>query len=124
MPAEDRSWQVLIVEDDPLIGMMLKDMLVELGCAPLGPAGSVAAALLLIASSPQLDGAVLDCNLGAEDVWPVADRLTERNVPFVFATAYGRSQIEPRFVDIPVLPKPYPQAALTRTLLPLLKNRA
>jgi CheY-like chemotaxis protein len=81
-----RSWQVLIVEDDPLIRMMLQDMLVELGCAPVGPAGSVAAAFSLIASSPHLDGAVLDCNLGTEHVWSVAHQLTQRNVPFVFAT--------------------------------------
>jgi CheY-like chemotaxis protein len=114
-------WRILIVEDDPIIGMMLQDMLVELHCLPVGPAGSVAAALALIDETPSLHGAVLDCNLGAEDVWRVADRLLERKVPFVFNTGYGHTGIAARFLGVPVLNKPYSARALERTLIPELK---
>jgi CheY-like chemotaxis protein len=88
-------WRILIVEDDPVINVMLQDMLVKLRCMAVGPAGSVAAALSLIETTPLLDGAVLDCNLGGDKVWPVADRLVERRVPFVFSTGYGQAGIAP-----------------------------
>lgn len=114
-------WRILIVEDDPIIGMMLQDMLMKLHCVPVGPAGSVAAALALIDETPSLHGAVLDCNLGAEDVWPVAHRLFECKVPFVFSTGYGHTGIAARFVGVPVLNKPYSASALERMLIPQLR---
>lgn len=114
-------WRVLLVEDDPIIGMMLQDMLAELRCVPVGPAGSVAAALTLIDATP-LDGAVLDCNLGTEDVWPVAIRLLEREVPFVFSTGYGEANVATRYPGVPVLKKPYSARTLERTLMPRLEG--
>jgi CheY-like chemotaxis protein len=114
------SWRVLVVEDDPIIGMMLRDMLRELKCEPVGPAGSVTAALKLLETTLALDAAVLDCNLGGEKVWPVADRLVARKLPFVFSTGYGQAGIEPRFKGIPVLNKPFPVKQLRSALLPLL----
>ena len=54
---------ILILEDDPIIGMMLQDMLRQLGCDAVGPAGSVAAGLKLLLETPMLDGAVLIATL-------------------------------------------------------------
>jgi CheY-like chemotaxis protein len=115
------GWLVLIVEDDPIIGMMLQDMLQQLGCRSIGPVGSVAAALKLLNSTPSIDAALLDCNLGREMVWPVADRLRSDNIPFVFSTGYGQAGVDPRFVGTPVLNKPFPISMLQRALMPLLK---
>jgi DNA-binding response OmpR family regulator len=81
MSTPPHRWRVLIVEDDPLIGMLLSDMLQELGCEPEGPVGNVAAALKLLASKP-FDGATVDCNLGNEISWPLAEALVARNLPF------------------------------------------
>ena len=67
---------------------MMQDMLEELGFAVLGPAGSVAAALMLLEGT-RPTAAVLDCNLGHEKVWPVAEWLQRERVPFVFSTGYG-----------------------------------
>lgn len=78
--------RILVVEDEPLIAMMVEDMLAELG-AVIGPAGSLAEALLL--AEEQIDAALLDVNLEGERVYPVAERLTVRGVPFVIATGYG-----------------------------------
>jgi CheY-like chemotaxis protein len=116
-------WRILIVEDDPVINVMLQDMLVKLRCMAVGPAGSVAAALNLIETTPLLDGAVLDCDLGGEKVWQVADRLVERRVPFVFSTGYGQAGITARFAGVVVLNKPYSVRALERALMPQLSDR-
>lgn len=118
------SWLILIVEDDPIIGMMLQDMLEEIGCRHVGPAGSVAAALALLEATPDVDGALLDCNLAGEKVWPVADRLLARRLPFVFSTGYGEAGVAARFAGAPVLAKPYSVSALERALLPQLRGSA
>jgi CheY-like chemotaxis protein len=98
--------RILIVEDEALVAIMVQDMLEELGFTVVGPAGTVESALALLAATP-LDGAVLDCNLGNEKVWPVADVLRDRQVPFVFSTGYGVNGIDARFQGVPVLAKPY-----------------
>ena len=115
------GWVVLIVEDDSIIGMMLRDMVQELSCRPIGPAGSVAVALKLLDDTPSIDAALLDCNLGREMVWPVADRLRSRNIPFVFSTGYGTAGVDPRFAGTPVLNKPFPIRMLRQALVPFLK---
>lgn len=116
-------WRVLIVEDDPIIAMLLQDMVEQLGCTVVGPAGSVTAAMRLLEDVP-ITGALLDCNLGGEKVWPVADRLTERHLPFVFSTGYGEAGVERRFAGVPVLAKPYDVKRLREVLMPLLNAAA
>jgi CheY-like chemotaxis protein len=49
---------------------------------------TVAAAHEVIAST-DLDGAILDINLSGKMVFPVADALADRHIPFVFATGYA-----------------------------------
>jgi CheY-like chemotaxis protein len=122
MAAAAHRWSVLIVEDDPLIGMMLQDMLGELSCDAIGPAVSVAGALTLIKRSGRLDVAVLDCNLCGEKVWPVADELAARRIPFLFSTDNGAAGVEPRFSARPVLAKPFNVRRLAQALLPQLNE--
>ena len=62
------------------------------------------------------DIALLDVNLAGEEVFPVADALASRQVPFVFLTGYGRNVIPDRFRDRPLLGKPYSTAPLLATL--------
>jgi CheY-like chemotaxis protein len=120
--ADNNAPVVLIVEDDPIIGMMLEDMLRLLKCQTIGPTGSVAAALQIIeATTSGFDAAVLDCNLGDEKVWPVAERLVARDIPFVFSTGYGDAGITATFAGRPVLTKPYSLESLKRALLPILR---
>jgi CheY-like chemotaxis protein len=117
--APQMPWRVLLVEDDPIIAIMLGGMLQELSCSIVGPAGSAAAALTMIASQP-IDGAVLDWNLGREDSSAVADELLHRSTPFVFSTGHGTTGVAERFRGIPVLAKPYGLDSLNRVLMPLL----
>ena len=76
---------ILIVEDEPLIAMMLEDFLDSLGHRVHGTCDTVECALDETEKGG-FDLAILDVNLKGENVWPVATRLREKNVPFVIAT--------------------------------------
>ena len=107
--------RVLVVEDEAMVAMMLEDMLDDLGCAVVGPAASLQKGLEL-ARSAAVDAAVLDVNLAGEKVFPIADVLTERGIPFVFATGYGRAGLREQDTARPVVQKPYSAQDLARTL--------
>lgn len=106
-----KTARVMIVEDEALVAMMVEDMLGDMGCEVAGSFGAVDAALDWLRDHPSPDGAVLDVNIGGEMVFPVAEHLRERGVPFVFATGYGDL---PRagFESVPVLAKPINPGAL------------
>ena len=102
--------KVLIVEDEPLIAMLMEDWLESVGARVLGPAGSVSEALQLI-DHALLDGgisaAILDINLGGEAALPVADYLAAVGVPFIFATGYEADCPRGRHSAVPVVTKPF-----------------
>ncbi|MDB5456854.1 MAG: response regulator [Caulobacter sp.] len=98
--------RIMIVEDEALVAMMVEDLLNDLGCEVAGSFGAVGEALAWLDDPEHRpDGAVLDVNIGGEMVFPVAERLKARGVPFVFATGYGAL---PRrgFEAVTVLSKP------------------
>ncbi len=98
--------RILIVEDEALIAMDLGATLRKAGCRVVGPAAGVEQALRVIAVE-EAEVALLDINLGGEEIFPVADELARRGVPFVFLTGYGRDALPERFRDRPTSPKPY-----------------
>jgi DNA-binding response OmpR family regulator len=95
----------LLLDDEPLISMMVEDWLVELGCEVVGPAHSVDQGLDL-AGEP-LDAAILDVNLAGENCYSVATALQERGVPFAFATGDGGIDADSGFSDPILLAKPF-----------------
>ncbi len=95
-----RDCRILVVEDEYVLADELRAELGEVGAIVLGPAGTLAQALDLIRSGEQIDGAVLDVNLRGERVFPAADLLVERGVPFVFTTGYDESVIPARFAHV------------------------
>jgi CheY-like chemotaxis protein len=97
---------ILIVEDEPLISMMLEDFIDSLGHTVSGTCESVPEALDRVESGG-FDLAILDVNLKGESVWPVAIRLRELQVPFVLATGGHVDPPPAEFRDTPVLEKPY-----------------
>ena len=110
------SNRVLIVEDEPLIGMMLEDFLDALGHAGAGAADCAAEALPLLAAGG-IDCAIVDVNLrGGEKCWPVADALAEAGIPFVFATGGGGEAIVDHYRDRPRLMKPFTIDDVARAL--------
>ena len=98
--------RVLLVEDEAMVAMLIEDVLEDLGCVTVGPAARVSSALALMDRHP-VELAVLDVNLGGEKVFPVADRLAEEGVPFLFSTGYGAAGLEGQHQGGPVLPKPF-----------------
>jgi CheY-like chemotaxis protein len=107
--------RLLIVEDEYLLAQEMADYFENLGTEIVGPVGTVARALDLIASS-RIQAAVLDVNLRDERVYPVAEALTLKQIPFVFASGYG-SELEPDvYAEAPRCIKPIEFAALARTL--------
>lgn len=110
--------RLFVVEDEALVAMLLEQMLEELGCEVVSLAGTVGQALDQVDKvASKVDAAILDVNLGGERVYPVADALAERHVPFLFATGYGPSGMEDRYPDRTVLAKPYVEATLIKALM-------
>jgi CheY-like chemotaxis protein len=110
-----RPLRILLVEDEAIIAIMIEDVLADLGCEVVGPAANVPEAIRL-AKSEQLAGAFLDVNLGGASIYPVADLLSARRIPFVLVSGYGVGGIDPRLVGTPVLSKPILDADLERAL--------
>ncbi len=108
--------RVLVVEDETMIAMLVEDMLADLGCAVVGPAHGLDAALALAAGEETIDAAVLDVNLSGRPVFPVADALRARGVPTIFATGYGESGLREADAGATVLQKPFRAADLARAL--------
>jgi PAS domain S-box-containing protein len=102
--------RVLIVEDDAIFGMMMREILADHGLFVVGPCCTVAEALS--AAGGEFDCAILDLNLGGEPVYPVASSLAERKIPFAFVTGYGRESVDAKFSHIPVLQKPITREGL------------
>jgi two-component sensor histidine kinase/CheY-like chemotaxis protein len=106
---------ILLVEDEAFVAMMMKDLIADFGFRVVGPFGTVTDALEAL-DRHQLVGAVLDVNLAGEKIYPVAEQLSGRGVPFVFVTGYAADAIEDRFAGVPVLQKPVDGTALRRAL--------
>ena len=109
--------RILIVEDEPLIAMLLEDFLEALGKIHVATCDSVTAALAAI-EVERPDAVILDVNLsGGEKSWPVADALAAQNIPFVLSS--GGDEAAPQHVDCPRLLKPYTMESVEKTLAAL-----
>jgi DNA-binding response OmpR family regulator len=98
---------ILVIEDEPLIAMMLEDYLDVLGHHVSGTADNVPEALEKIAKGG-FDAAILDVHLrGGEPSWPVADALFDSDIPFLLATGGLTEQPPVRHADAHVLAKPF-----------------
>lgn len=115
---EPNKKRVLVVEDEYLIRMLLEDMLSDIGYEIVAAAGSVKEASDL-AQSAQFDFAILDVNLDGQEVFPVADILRERGLPFVFVTGYGGRGLPDVYRSRPTLQKPFQLEDLDKTLASL-----
>ncbi|MGY3266894.1 response regulator [Lysobacter sp. HA35] len=111
--------RLLLVEDEYVLALGLADALGDMGAVVLGPVTTVEDALGLVERVPEIDAAVLDVNLGQQVVYPVADALTARGIPFLFATANEPAALPERFARIPVCRKPFKVDAFRDAVLRL-----
>ena len=114
--------RVLLVEDEPIVAWLLKDMLVDFGCSVVGPAADVNQALAMI-DAESIDVAVLDVNLRGQMSYPIADVLVARGVPFVFSTGYDKDRLLDGYRTFPALQKPFHRSDLGDTLAKLLASK-
>lgn len=101
-----RTPQVMIVEDDYLIAALIEEIVKSAGWQVVGPIGRVDEAVRT-AAHVECDAAVLDVNVGGQAIYPVAEVLSERKVPFLFVTGYDAASLESHFRKRPRLGKPF-----------------
>jgi CheY-like chemotaxis protein len=107
---------VLLVEDDYFIMKNLRLRFQQEGATIVGPAATVPDALDLVRTTPRIDAAILDIDLQGELVFPVAEALSERGVPFVFATGYDPAAIPARYAGVAHCSKPVDPGRLAKAL--------
>jgi CheY-like chemotaxis protein len=112
--------RILVVEDEYLIRMLLEDMLSDLGYEIAGAVGTIAEASE-IAKNAEFDVAILDVNLDGKEIYPVADILSQRGLPFIFVSGYGEGSLAEPYRDRPALQKPFQSQQLETALAGLLR---
>jgi CheY-like chemotaxis protein len=110
--------RVLVVEDEITVAMLIEDMVHELAYEVAAVVARLEDAMRLL-DSDSFDLAMLDVHLNGKTVFPFAAALEERDIPFLFATAYGPRGIPEEFRQSPVLQKPFGPIELGRALTDL-----
>ena len=109
--------RVLVVEDESLVAMLLETILEDMGCTPVGPAANIDEGLALATDGERLDAALLDVNVAGRQVFPVAEALKARGVPFVFSTGYGEGGLPEEWRGQATIQKPFTEAAVRDALM-------
>jgi CheY-like chemotaxis protein len=120
--AAERRCRVLLVEDEAIIAILMEDLLDELGCEVVATAGQLDDAVDA-ARTGQFDLAFLDVNLRGVPVYPVAEVLRARAIPFAFVTGYGSTGVDAPHLEAPVLQKPFQSRDLAEILRRLRSQR-
>src|SRR5882724_5175177 len=123
MTSVGSSRRVLVVEDEFLVASTLEEMLDDLGFVVVGPVPRLAEALQ-VAWEADFDIALLDVNLAGQHVFPVAEALAKRGIPFVFMSGYGSQALPATFKDRPNIGKPFKSDRLSDALVAALGQHA
>jgi two-component SAPR family response regulator len=107
--------RVLVVEDEMLVSLLIEDMLTDHGCCIVGPFDRVGLALEAVGKE-QIDCAVLDVNVAGDKIYPVAEALTERQIPFIFLSGYGQNAVPAGRTEWQVCTKPFTSDQLLSAL--------
>ena len=113
---------ILLVEDEYMLADDVRQELEGSGATVLGPVPDVAGAMELLAANEEIDGAVLDVNLGGSPSFPIADALIGRDIPFVFSTGYDSHALPERYQLILRCEKPAPTGLISATLSRLMRE--
>jgi len=107
--------RILVVEDEALVALEVQDLLNKVGSTVIGPFSDLGQARE-IANIEVIDLAVLDTNLNGEAVYPLAQDLLSRGIPFVFVTGYNPSDMPADFRMLPRIAKPFDPLILLKEL--------
>ncbi|RFC63957.1 MULTISPECIES: response regulator [Mesorhizobium] len=98
--------RAFVVEDEYFVLLDIKDALTRMGCVVVHAVGSLREAMEW-AAKVEADFAVVDVNVKGEKVYPAAEILKERGLPFVFCTGYDQEYLDPQWADYPSIQKPF-----------------
>ena len=107
--------RILLVEDEPLVALLLESIFEDEKCITIGPYNDLRSALEA-AQNGEVDAAVLDVNLAGKAVFPVADVLSKRGVPFMLLSGYGKTRLPDDRRHWPVCGKPFKTEELLTVL--------
>lgn len=109
--------RILVAKDDYILAEDLRRELVALGATVAGPVWDVAGALRRLAADLAIGSAILDIQPGRQMVYPVADALRARALPFIFVTGYGGPGRPPAYAGVPRARKTGDLMQMVRALL-------
>lgn len=98
--------RILVAEDELMVAMGLELVLARAGFEVVGPIGQFDQAVEA-ATNDDMDFALLDVNVRGAEIFPVADILTQRGIPFAFLTGYGKESLPANQKKAKILPKPF-----------------
>ncbi len=110
--------RLLVVEDDPVIAMLMEDILRDLGHEVF--VNLTLAHALLEIDTHEVDAVLLDMHLRGESARPMVLALIERKLPFAVLSGSDQSALQQEFPQVRLLPKPFGKAQLERTVRELL----
>lgn len=113
--------RILLVEDEYLIADDLSAVLREQGATVIGPASSLPKGMRLATDTDRIDAAILNVNLQGIAVFPLADELIARAIPFLFLTGYGEFNIPDDYSAITRCEKPIAALHVVNHLKSLLR---
>ena len=116
MIGDGAGCRILVVEDETFIAMLIEDVLKAIGCEVIGPTGKLETALQL-ASDAALDAAILDVSIRGGKIYPVAERLLARDIPFVLSSGYNDRALPENLRNKPRLIKPFTTAQLEEKIM-------
>ena len=115
--------RILVVEDEMLIGMLLEDMLADLGHQVVAVVPRLNEAMAAV-EREAFDLAILDVHLNGQPVFPVAETLAKKGIPFAFATGYGERGLPQEYRSRPILQKPFAKDDLAKVVIALADSTA
>ena len=111
--------EILVLEDEPIVGLALEDMLLSLGEWRVSLLARIEEAEKYLAEvAPVL--AILDVNIHGRLSYGVADRLQDSGIPYFFATGYGDRTHPERHIGVPTVTKPYTAGDIERGIAAVL----
>ena len=106
---------VIVVEDEPLVALLIEEMLQEMGFTVASVAHTDTQAIKAL-TNPEIDLAVLDINLGNSDSRLVAEECRRLGVPIIYATGYSVQDVPRECLEWPIVPKPFSQLQMQDAL--------
>jgi CheY-like chemotaxis protein len=113
--------RVLVVEDELLVALLIEDVLNDENCYVIGPITNLSEAISA-ARTEDVDVALLDVNLRGEKVYPVAEILAQRDIPFLFLSGYGPDAIPRDRPEWRMCSKPFRAERLIASLVETLRE--